>query len=268
MPGKFNIDQEIDFDSIDKEQEQYIKDLQKKINPFILRRLKKDVEKSLPSKSERILRVELSDIQTEYYKNIITKNYAALNAGNKGSQISLLNVMSELKKASNHPYLFDGAEERVLEKAGSYSRENTLRGMIMSSGKMVLLEQLLTRLKKEGHRVLIFSQMVRMLDILGDYMFIKGYQFQRLDGTIPSSQRKISIDHFNAPDSKDFAFLLSTRAGGLGINLMTADTVIIFDSDWNPQADLQAMARAHRIGQKTMFLFIDLSVKIQLKNRF
>lgn len=250
MPGKFNIDQEIDFDSIDKEQEQYIKDLQKKINPFILRRLKKDVEKSLPSKSERILRVELSDIQTEYYKNIITKNYAALNAGNKGSQISLLNVMSELKKASNHPYLFDGAEERVLEKAGSYSRENTLRGMIMSSGKMVLLEQLLTRLKKEGHRVLIFSQMVRMLDILGDYMFIKGYQFQRLDGTIPSSQRKISIDHFNAPDSKDFAFLLSTRAGGLGINLMTADTVIIFDSDWNPQADLQAMARAHRIGQK------------------
>ncbi|EMG46860.1 CHD1 Chromo domain-containing protein 1 [Candida maltosa Xu316] len=250
MPGKFDIEQEIDFDSIDNEQEQYIKDLQKKINPFILRRLKKDVEKSLPSKTERILRVELSDIQTDYYKNIITKNYAALNAGNRGSQISLLNIMSELKKASNHPYLFDGAEERVLEKAGSYSRENTLRGMIMSSGKMVLLEQLLTRLKKEGHRVLIFSQMVRMLDILGDYMFIKGYQFQRLDGTIPSSQRKISIDHFNAPGSKDFAFLLSTRAGGLGINLMTADTVIIFDSDWNPQADLQAMARAHRIGQK------------------
>lgn len=250
MPGKFTIDQEIDFESLDKEQEQYIKDLQKKINPFILRRLKKDVEKSLPSKSERILRVELSDIQTEYYKNIITKNYAALNAGNRGSQISLLNVMSELKKASNHPYLFDGAEERVLDKAGSYSRENTLKGMIMSSGKMVLLEQLLTRLKKEGHRVLIFSQMVKMLDILGDYMFIKGYQFQRLDGTIPSAQRKISIDHFNAPDSKDFAFLLSTRAGGLGINLMTADTVIIFDSDWNPQADLQAMARAHRIGQK------------------
>ena len=250
MPGKFTIDQEIDFETIDSEQEQYIKDLQKKISPFILRRLKKDVEKSLPSKSERILRVELSDIQTEYYKNIITKNYAALNAGNRGSQISLLNIMSELKKASNHPYLFDGAEDKVLDKAGSPSRENTLKGIVMSSGKMVLLEQLLSRLRKEGHRVLIFSQMVRMLDILGDYMFIKGYQFQRLDGTVPSSKRKIAIDHFNAPGSKDFAFLLSTRAGGLGINLMTADTVIIFDSDWNPQADLQAMARAHRIGQK------------------
>lgn len=250
MPGKFSIEQEIDFESPDAEQEQYIKDLQKKIQPFILRRLKKDVEKSLPSKSERILRVELSDLQTEYYKNIITKNYSALNAGNNGSQISLLNVMSELKKASNHPYLFDGAEERVLAKAHSHSRDNILRGLIMSSGKMVLLEQLLTRLKKEGHRVLIFSQMVRMLDIIADYLSIKGYQFQRLDGGIPSSQRKISIDHFNAPDSKDFVFLLSTRAGGLGINLMTADTVVIFDSDWNPQADLQAMARAHRIGQK------------------
>ncbi|KAK6200265.1 transcriptional regulator, partial [Scheffersomyces amazonensis] len=250
MPGKFDINQEIDFETPDDEQEEYIKDLQRKIQPFILRRLKKDVEKSLPSKTERILRVELSDMQTDYYKNIITKNYSALNAGNKGSQISLLNVMSELKKASNHPYLFDGAEDRVLSHAGSTTRDNILRGIIMSSGKMVLLEQLLTRLKKEGHRVLIFSQMVRMLDILGDYLSIKGYQFQRLDGGIPSSQRRISIDHFNAPDSKDFVFLLSTRAGGLGINLMTADTVIIFDSDWNPQADLQAMARAHRIGQK------------------
>lgn len=250
MPGKFSIEQEIDFETPNDEQEQYIKELQQNIQPFILRRLKKDVEKSLPSKTERILRVELSDLQTDYYKNIITKNYAALNAGNKGSQVSLLNVMSELKKASNHPYLFDNAEERVLAKVGSPSRENVLRGIIMSSGKMVLLEQLLTRLKKEGHRVLIFSQMVRMLDILGDYLSIKGFQFQRLDGGIPSAQRRISIDHFNAPDSKDFVFLLSTRAGGLGINLMTADTVIIFDSDWNPQADLQAMARAHRIGQK------------------
>lgn len=250
MPGKFDIDQEIDFETPNDEQEQYIKDLQSKIHPFILRRLKKDVEKSLPSKTERILRVELSDLQTEYYRNIITKNYSALNSGSaKGSQISLLNVMAELKKASNHPYLFDGVEDRVLSNYGSHTRDNILRGMIMSSGKMVLLEQLLTRLKKEDHRVLIFSQLVRTLDILGDYLSIKGYKFQRLDGGIPSSQRKISIDHFNAPDSQDFVFLLSTRAGGLGINLMTADTVIIFDSDWNPQADLQAMARAHRIGQ-------------------
>lgn len=252
MPGRFTIDQEIDFENQDEQQEEYIRDLHKRLQPFILRRLKKDVEKSLPSKSERILRVELSDVQTEYYKNILTKNYSALTAGVKGGHVSLLNVMNELKKASNHPYLFDNAEERVLSKFGDghKSRENILRGLIMSSGKMVLLDKLLTRLKKDGHRVLIFSQMVRMLDILGDYLSIKGINFQRLDGTVPSAQRRISIDHFNADDSNDFVFLLSTRAGGLGINLMTADTVIIFDSDWNPQADLQAMARAHRIGQK------------------
>lgn len=252
MPGRFTIDQEIDFENQDEEQEQYIRDLHKRLQPFILRRLKKDVEKSLPSKTERILRVELSDVQTEYYKNILTKNYSALTAGAKGGRFSMLNIMNTLMKASNHPYLFDSAEEKVLEKfgAGNMSRENILRGLIMSSGKMVLLDKLLTRLKKDGHRVLIFSQMVRILDILGDYLSIKGINFQRLDGTVPSNQRRIAIDHFNAPGSDDFVFLLSTRAGGLGINLMTADTVIIFDSDWNPQADLQAMARAHRIGQK------------------
>ncbi|NOU62412.1 hypothetical protein ELS83_21765, partial [Marinifilum sp. JC070] len=137
-------------------------DLHRRIQPFILRRLKKDVEKSLPSKTERILRVELSDVQTEYYKNILTKNYSALTAGAKGGHFSLLNIMNELKKASNHPYLFDNAEERVLQKFGDgkMTRENVLRGLIMSSGKMVLLDQLLTRLKKDGHRVLIFSQMV------------------------------------------------------------------------------------------------------------
>ena len=113
----------------------------------------------------------------------------------------------------------------------------------------MLLDQLLTKLKRDGHRVLIFSQMVKMLDILGDYMDYRGHAYQRLDGTIAAAPRRVAIDHFNAPDSTDFCFLLSTRAGGLGINLMTADTVIIFDSDWNPQADLQAMARAHRIGQ-------------------
>jgi chromodomain-helicase-DNA-binding protein 1 len=255
MPGKMEIDQEIDFEQPDEVQEAYIRDLHARLQPFILRRLKKDVEKSLPSKTERILRVELSDMQTDYYKNIISKNYTALNAGASSSmQMSLLNVMMELKKASNHPYLFPNAENQYFAAVGGgsdWTRENMLRGMIMNSGKMVLLDKLLGRLRKDGHRVLIFSQMVRMLDILGDYLSIKGLPFQRLDGTVPAATRRASIDHFNAPDSADFVFLLSTRAGGLGINLMTADTVIIFDSDWNPQADLQAMARAHRIGQKS-----------------
>lgn len=129
----------------------------------------------------------------------------------------------ELKKAANHPYLFDGVEPE------SATNEELLKGLVMSSGKMVLLDKLLTRLRQDGHRVLIFSQMVRMLDWLNDYMTLRGYQFQRLDGMVPSEARKKSIAHFNAPGSPDFVFLLSTRAGGLGINLETADTVIIFD---------------------------------------
>lgn len=227
---------------------QKIADLTTKIQPYILRRTKQKVENDLPPKSEKIIRVELSDVQLDYYKNILTRNYAALNEGAKGQKQSLLNIMMELKKASNHPYMFPNAEEKILK--GSDRREDQLKGLIASSGKMMLLDRLLTKLKRDKHRVLIFSQMVKMLDILGDYLQLRGYQFQRLDGTIAAGPRRMAIDHFNADESNDFCFLLSTRAGGLGINLMTADTVIIFDSDWNPQADLQAMARAHRIGQK------------------
>ncbi|KAF9279964.1 hypothetical protein BGZ68_007574 [Mortierella alpina] len=246
MPDKF-VDDDIEIDMADAEQESKIRDLHDSLKPYMLRRLKKDVEKSLPKKTERILRVELSQLQTHYYKNILTKNFAVLNKGVSGhGQLSLLNVAMELKKASNHPYLFPNAE------IVSDRREEQLKGIIMSSGKMVLLDKLLTRLKKDGHRVLIFSQMVRMLDIMTDYLALRGFAFQRLDGSVGSEARKRSIEHFNAPNSIDFVFLLSTRAGGLGINLETADTVIIFDSDWNPQNDLQAMARAHRIGQKNV----------------
>jgi chromodomain-helicase-DNA-binding protein 1 len=244
-PGVVNIDENMDLTT--EEASVKIAQLTEDIKPYMLRRTKQKVEKDLPPKTEKIIRVELSDIQLEYYKNILTKNYAALNQGAKGQKQSLLNIMMELKKASNHPFMFPAAEERLVP--ADARRDEVLRALVTSSGKMMLLDQLLTKLKRDGHRVLIFSQMVKMLDILGDYMEYRGHAYQRLDGTIAAGPRRIAIDHFNAPDSSDFCFLLSTRAGGLGINLMTADTVIIFDSDWNPQADLQAMARAHRIGQ-------------------
>ncbi|KAI0958820.1 hypothetical protein AcV7_004526 [Taiwanofungus camphoratus] len=244
MPEKFQLTNE--FDLADADREEKIKELHKQLESLMLRRLKRDVLTSLPTKSERILRVEMSALQTHFYKNILTKNFQGLvKSANGNNNISLLNIAMELKKAANHPYLFEGAEART------DNTEETLKGLVMSSGKMVLLDKLLARLRQDSHRVLIFSQMVRMLDILSDYMSLRGYQHQRLDGMVSSEARKKSIAHFNAPGSPDFAFLLSTRAGGLGINLETADTVIIFDSDWNPQNDLQAMARAHRIGQKS-----------------
>ncbi|GAA6018197.1 hypothetical protein JCM10207_002864 [Rhodosporidiobolus poonsookiae] len=239
-PERFELAGE--FDLNDEENESKIRDLHSKLESIMLRRLKRDVIKELPTKSERILRVEMSNMQTWWYKNILTRNYTALNGTDQS--VSLLNIAMELKKASNHPFLFEGAETRT------DVRDEQLKGLVMNSGKMVLLDKLLTRLKQDGHRVLVFSQMVRMLDILSDFCSLRGYIHQRLDGTVPSEVRRKSIEHFNAPDSPDFVFLLSTRAGGLGINLETADTVVIFDSDWNPQNDLQAMARAHRIGQK------------------
>ena len=146
-----------------------------------------------------------------------------LPVGLVSARLTIVITAVELKKAANHPFLFEGVEGKT-ENA-----EETLKGLVMSSGKMVLLDKLLARLRQDGHRVLIFSQMVRMLDILSDYMSLRCYLHQRLDGMVASEARKKSIAHFNAPNSPDFAFLLSTRAGGLGINLETADTVIIFD---------------------------------------
>ncbi|CAL5353953.1 unnamed protein product [Camellia sinensis] len=223
--------------------------LHMELRPHILRRVIKDVEKSLPPKIERILRVEMSPLQKQYYKWILERNFHDLNKGVRGNQVSLLNIVVELKKCCNHPFLFESADHGYGGDT-SITGSSKLERIILSSGKLVILDKLLVRLHETNHRVLIFSQMVRMLDILAEYLSLRGFQFQRLDGSTKAELRQQAMDHFNAPGSDDFCFLLSTRAGGLGINLATADTVIIFDSDWNPQNDLQAMSRAHRIGQQ------------------
>ncbi|XP_041371367.1 chromodomain-helicase-DNA-binding protein 1-like isoform X2 [Gigantopelta aegis] len=240
MPEKFNkwADFEIRHSKADKTG---FAALHKELEPFLIRRIKKDVEKSLPSKVEQILRVEMSTIQKQYYRWILTKNYKALSKGLKGNVSSFVNIIMELKKCCNHAQLTRPPEEEP---------KDYIQGLIKGSGKLILLDKLLRRLQDTGHRVLIFSQMVRMLDILAEYLSARHIHFQRLDGSIRGELRKQALDHFNAENSQDFCFLLSTRAGGLGVNLATADTVIIFDSDWNPQNDIQAQARAHRIGQK------------------
>ncbi|XP_075753123.1 chromodomain-helicase-DNA-binding protein 2 isoform X4 [Pelodiscus sinensis] len=244
MPEKFEFWEDFEEDH-GKGRENGYQSLHKVLEPFLLRRVKKDVEKSLPAKVEQILRVEMSALQKQYYKWILTRNYKALSKGTRGSTSGFLNIVMELKKCCNHCYLIKPPEENERETGAEM-----LMSLIRSSGKLILLDKLLTRLRERGNRVLIFSQMVRMLDILAEYLAIKHYPFQRLDGSIKGEIRKQALDHFNADGSEDFCFLLSTRAGGLGINLASADTVVIFDSDWNPQNDLQAQARAHRIGQK------------------
>ncbi|KAM6961028.1 chromodomain-helicase-DNA-binding protein 2 [Aplochiton taeniatus] len=244
MPDKFELWEDFE-DEHGKGRDNGYQSLHKVLEPFLLRRVKKDVEKSLPAKVEQILRVDMSAQQKQYYKWILTRNYRALSKGTRGSSSGFLNIVMELKKCCNHGFLIKHTED-----GDSESQQERLQNLVRGSGKLVLMDKLLTRLRERGNRVLIFSQMVRMLDILAEYLAMKRYPFQRLDGSIRGEIRKQALDHFNAEGSEDFCFLLSTRAGGLGINLASADTVVIFDSDWNPQNDLQAQARAHRIGQK------------------
>ena len=223
-----------------------VRKLHELLGPHMLRRLKADVLKNMPSKSECIVRTNLAPAQKKVYKNILTRNFEALNSKG-GAQVSLLNIMMELKKCANHPYLLPGpAEEAPIAPSGLFE----IGAMTKSSGKLTLLKKMLDQLKRDGHRVLIFSQMTKMLDLLEDFLDGIGLRYERIDGGITGSLRQEAIDRFNKPGAEQFVFLLSTRAGGLGINLATADTVIIYDSDWNPHNDIQAFSRAHRIGQQ------------------
>ena len=223
--------------------------LQQRLSPFLLRRMKEDVAKRLPKKEETIIEVELTLLQKQYYRAVLERNRTWLNRGVKtGNVPKLLNVVMQLRKICSHPFLIEGAEEKEYERVGSSPAEQ-LKVLIESSGKLTLCDKLLPRLQAEGHRVLIFSQLKLVLNLLGQYLELKGIEYERIDGNIRGNERQAAIDRFCKPGSSVFVFLLSTRAGGLGINLASADTVIIFDSDWNPQNDMQAQARAHRIGQ-------------------
>uniref|UniRef100_A0AAY4ATX1 DNA helicase n=1 Tax=Denticeps clupeoides TaxID=299321 RepID=A0AAY4ATX1_9TELE len=254
-PSQFPSETEFLREFGDLKTEEQVQKLQAILKPMMLRRLKEDVEKNLAPKQETIIEVELTDVQKKYYRAILERNFSFLSLGaSQNSNVpNLLNTMMELRKCCNHPYLITGAEEKIVselrEVYDPLAPDFHLQALVRSAGKLVLLDKLLPRLKAGGHKVLIFSQMVRCLDILEDYLIHKRYLYERIDGRVRGNLRQAAIDRFSKPDSDRFVFLLCTRAGGLGINLTAADTCVIFDSDWNPQNDLQAQARCHRIGQ-------------------
>ncbi|KAF7554818.1 hypothetical protein G7046_g6710 [Stylonectria norvegica] len=231
------------FSGQDRDQDTVVQQLHKVLRPFLLRRVKSDVEKSLLPKKEVNVYLGMSEMQVKWYQKILEKDIDAVNGagGKRESKTRLLNIVMQLRKCCNHPYLFEGAEP-----GPPYTTDEHL---VYNAGKMAVLDRLLKRMKKQGSRVLIFSQMSRLLDILEDYCVFRQYKYCRIDGGTAHEDRIAAIDDYNRPGSEKFVFLLTTRAGGLGINLTTADIVILYDSDWNPQADLQAMDRAHRIGQ-------------------
>ncbi|GMR53353.1 hypothetical protein PMAYCL1PPCAC_23548, partial [Pristionchus mayeri] len=235
--------------------DEQVQKLQDILKPMMLRRLKEDVEKSLQPKQETIIEVQLSDTQKKYYRAILERNFSHLCKGSNAP--ALMNAMMELRKCCNHPFLIQGAEEQIVSEFKLLNpqwddEKLQQRSLVLASGKMVLMEKLLPKLKQDGHKVLIFSQMVKVLDLIEEFLVSQQYSFERIDGNVRGDVRQAAIDRYSKPGSDRFVFLLCTRAGGLGINLTAADTVIIFDSDWNPQNDLQAQARCHRIGQTKM----------------
>ncbi|KAI8914962.1 SNF2 family N-terminal domain-containing protein [Powellomyces hirtus] len=228
-----------------------VEKLQGLLKPLMLRRMKEDVEKSIPVKEETIVEVELTTVQKKWYRSILEKNFTWLKQGPKKTNVpNLINTMIELRKCCIHPFLLKGAEDQIMKEKPADTVEQHFQALIQASGKMVLIDKLLVKLRAGGHKVLIFSQMTRCLDIIQDYLRGRQWQFERIDGGVRGDLRQAAIDRFSAPESETFVFLLCTRAGGVGINLTAADTCIIFDSDWNPQNDLQAQSRVHRIGQK------------------
>ena len=179
-----------------------------------------------------------------------------------GKRNGLVNILSDLRLCICHPFCFDS---KIEDK--SVSPEQMQRNLVSASGKLILLSIMLPKLRERGHRVLIFSQFLRNLDIIEDFMTDIGIQYLRIDGQMSALVKQKHIDAFNAPDSEYFAMLLSTRAGGVGINLATADTVIIYDPDFNPHQDIQAISRAHRIGQKNKVLCFQLTTKNSVEEK-
>uniref|UniRef100_A0A0G4G8N8 Uncharacterized protein n=1 Tax=Chromera velia CCMP2878 TaxID=1169474 RepID=A0A0G4G8N8_9ALVE len=209
------------------------------LRPFLLRRVKADVLQDLPDKKEYVVRVELSAWQKRLYSSIEGKVVRQMDSSGKVQSKHISNVMMQLRKTCNHPYLF--LDEFTVD-----------RDLVRVAGKFEVLDRMIPKLLEFGHKILIFSQMTTLMDLLSDYLeAILQIPYLRLDGSVAFDDRTEMMARFNDPESEERVFVISTRAGGLGLNLQAADTVIIFDSDWNPQQDLQAMARAHRVGQKS-----------------
>ncbi|OAG38823.1 hypothetical protein AYO21_07018 [Fonsecaea monophora] len=240
-----------------------VPELHAMLRKFLLRRTKAQVLTFLPPMAQIIVPVSMSTVQKKVYKSILAKNPQLMrsifardsNIPHK-ERYSLNNILMQLRRCLCHPFVYSREiEERAVDSAVSY------RNLVEASSKLQLLTVMLPKLQERGHRVLLFSQFLDNLDVLEDFLDGLGLQHRRLDGQISAAEKQKRIDEFNAPDSPYFAFLLSTRAGGVGINLATADTVIILDPDFNPHQDIQALSRAHRIGQKNKVLVFQLMTR-------
>uniref|UniRef100_A0AAZ3NV34 Transcription activator BRG1 n=1 Tax=Oncorhynchus tshawytscha TaxID=74940 RepID=A0AAZ3NV34_ONCTS len=231
-----------------------IRRLHKVLRPFLLRRLKKEVEAQLPEKVEYVIKCDMSALQRVLYRHMQAKGVLLTDGSEKdkkgkGGTKTLMNTIMQLRKICNHPYMFQQIEESFSEHLGFSGGIVSGLDLYRASGKFEVLDRILPKLRATNHKVLLFCQMTSLMTIMEDYFAYRNFKHLRLDGTTKAEDRGMLLKAFNDPASQYFIFLLSTRAGGLGLNLQSADTVVIFDSDWNPHQDLQAQDRAHRIGQ-------------------
>ncbi|EOD17057.1 Chromodomain helicase DNA binding protein, partial [Emiliania huxleyi CCMP1516] len=225
----------------DLQSAEQVRALTELLRPYLLRRTKRDVDLGLVPMEETLLHVEITAYQKTCYRAILEQNRSLLLRGaDARTGPSFLNMHMQLRHVCNHPFLLRGVVQAEGLEAASDAEY---------AERLVLLDKLLPSLRAQGHRVLLFSQFRMLLDLLEDYVAHRGFSHERLDGGVTGERRQAAIDRFCAPGSNTFLFLLGTKAGGVGINLTAADTVILFDPDWNPQNDVQAQARCHRIGQ-------------------
>lgn len=246
-------------DILDEElRDQIVTKLHDILRPFVLRRMKKDTLKDqVTEKKEIVIYCAMSSLQKEYYERVTdgTIRDMLVEMGvPRAKSISQINMTMNYRKVCNHPYLFgDITEGTAFQSDATNSTPTAVRKreqmFVTASGKFRLLDRMIPRLLDEGHKIILFSQMTEVLNLIEDYLAIRDITWVRLDGSTKLDERQESIDRFNSPNSDVQIFLLSTRAGGLGINLTAADTAILFDSDWNPHMDSQAQSRCHRIGQ-------------------
>jgi ATP-dependent DNA helicase len=249
--GWFDFETNDNENATDEEASKRVKVVEKLhgiLKPFLLRRLKGDVETNLPRKKEIVLYAHMVETQKKFNDALVDKTIGDMLQKLSGGSApvgatALNNMLMQLRKNCNHPDLITGG----LDGSIMFPSADEL---VEQCGKFRLLDRLMTKLRAKGHKVLIFSQMTRMLDLIESFFEQRGGNFKvcRIDGSVQWQDRKTQMDLFNT-DPEYGVFLLSTRAGGLGINLTAADTVIIYDSDWNPHQDMQAMDRCHRIGQ-------------------
>ncbi|RMD42327.1 hypothetical protein DV735_g2779, partial [Chaetothyriales sp. CBS 134920] len=240
-----------------------VPELHAQLHKFLLRRTKAKVLAMLPPMAQIIVPVTMTPLQKKLYRSILAKNPALMKSifsrhGVVASKerVNLNGILVQLRKTLCHPFVYS---RQIEERSADLSVAH--RSLVEASPKLQLLSIMLPKLRERGHRVLLFSQFLDNLDIVEDFLDGLGLQHRRLDGSMSSLEKQKKIDEFNAPNSPIFAFLLSTRAGGVGINLATADTVIILDPDFNPHQDIQALSRAHRIGQKNKVLVFQLVTK-------